>query len=138
MRQRAATLTYAILLALVAGLAAPMAAEAELFKIKNAGEALVFYPNQEAKGFELFISGPCQYSYRVRTQESEIVFELPKDAMDGTYSYSIDLVPIEEEGRLNAFMSFGKAIGWAVTSAATGTLLVLAGTAVVRVSCKAR
>ncbi len=45
-------------------------------------------------------------------------------AVDGM---SIDLVPIEEEGRLNAFMSFGKAVGWAVTSAVTGTLLVLYG-----------
>jgi PAT family beta-lactamase induction signal transducer AmpG len=45
-------------------------------------------------------------------------------AVDGM---SIDLVPLEEEGRLNAFMSFGKAIGWAVTSALTGTLLVIYG-----------
>jgi PAT family beta-lactamase induction signal transducer AmpG len=45
-------------------------------------------------------------------------------AVDGM---SIDLVPVEEEGRLNAFMSFGKTIGWAVTSAVTGTLLVVYG-----------
>jgi MFS family permease len=45
-------------------------------------------------------------------------------AVDGM---SIDLVPLEEEGRLNAFMSFGKAVGWAVTSAITGSLLVLYG-----------
>ena len=45
-------------------------------------------------------------------------------AVDGM---SIDLVPLEEEGRLNAFMSFGKAIGWAVTSALTGSLLVIYG-----------
>jgi len=45
-------------------------------------------------------------------------------AVDGM---SIDLVPLEEEGRLNAFMSFGKTIGWAATSALTGTLLVLYG-----------
>jgi PAT family beta-lactamase induction signal transducer AmpG len=45
-------------------------------------------------------------------------------AVDGM---SIDLVPLEEEGRLNAFMSFGKAIGWAVTSAVTGSLLVIYG-----------
>jgi PAT family beta-lactamase induction signal transducer AmpG len=45
-------------------------------------------------------------------------------AVDGM---SIDLVPVEEEGRLNAFMSFGKTIGWAITSAVTGTMLVVFG-----------
>jgi MFS transporter, PAT family, beta-lactamase induction signal transducer AmpG len=45
-------------------------------------------------------------------------------AVDGM---SIDLVPVAEEGRLNAFMSFGKTIGWAVTSAVTGTMLVVFG-----------
>ena len=45
-------------------------------------------------------------------------------AVDGM---SIDLVPLEEEGRLNAFMSFGKSIGWALTSALTGSLLVIYG-----------
>ena len=39
-----------------------------------------------------------------------------KVAVDGM---CIDLVPLEEEGRLNAYMSFGKAIGGAVTSAMT-------------------
>jgi len=53
-------------------------------------------------------------------------------AVDGM---SIDLVPIEEEGRLNAFMSFGKAIGWAVTSAVTGTLLVTYGTGTTAIVC---
>jgi len=53
-------------------------------------------------------------------------------AVDGM---AIDLVPIEEEGRLNAYMSFGKAIGWAATSAATGSMLVLVGTAVTGVVC---
>ena len=32
-------------------------------------------------------------------------------AVDGM---SIDLTPVREQGRLNAFMSFGKAIGWSV------------------------
>jgi PAT family beta-lactamase induction signal transducer AmpG len=53
-------------------------------------------------------------------------------AVDGM---SIDLVPLEEEGRLNAFMSFGKAVGWAVASAVTGTLLVLAGTLITGLVC---
>ena len=53
-------------------------------------------------------------------------------AVDGM---SIDLVPLEEEGRLNAFMSFGKSVGWAVTSAITGTLLVTLGIAVTAVVC---
>ena len=61
------------------------------------------------------------------------VFTAAQDvAVDGM---SIDLVPVEEEGRLNAYMSFGKAIGWAATSAATGSLLVLAGTMVTGVIC---
>ena len=53
-------------------------------------------------------------------------------AVDGM---SIDLVPVEEEGRLNAFMSFGKTIGWAATSALTGTLLVVYGMGVTAVVC---
>ena len=53
-------------------------------------------------------------------------------AVDGM---SIDLVPLEEEGRLNAFMSFGKAVGWAVTSAITGTLLVIYGMKITALVC---
>ena len=45
-------------------------------------------------------------------------------AVDGM---SIELTPTNEQGRLNAFMSFGKAIGWAVTSAISGVLLVTFG-----------
>jgi PAT family beta-lactamase induction signal transducer AmpG len=45
-------------------------------------------------------------------------------AVDGM---SIDLTPVREQGRLNAFMSFGKAIGWASTAAVTGVLLTTAG-----------
>ena len=44
-----------------------------------------------------------------------------------TDGMSIELTPLAEEGRLNAFMSFGKAIGWAATSALTGTMLVVSG-----------
>ncbi len=32
-----------------------------------------------------------------------------------------------EQGRLNAFMSFGKAAGWAATSAVSGVMLVTWG-----------
>jgi PAT family beta-lactamase induction signal transducer AmpG len=53
-------------------------------------------------------------------------------AVDGM---SIDLVPLEEEGRLNAFMSFGKAVGWAITSAVTGSLLVIYGMKVTALVC---
>ena len=42
-------------------------------------------------------------------------------AVDGM---AIDLVPEKEHGRINAFMACGKAIGWALTSAASGVLLV--------------
>jgi PAT family beta-lactamase induction signal transducer AmpG len=45
-------------------------------------------------------------------------------AVDGM---SIDLTPVREQGRLNAFMSFGKAIGWGVTSAVSGFLLMTYG-----------
>jgi MFS transporter, PAT family, beta-lactamase induction signal transducer AmpG len=45
-------------------------------------------------------------------------------AVDGM---AIDLVPEGEQGRLNAFMSFGKAIGWACSSAASGIILVTWG-----------
>jgi PAT family beta-lactamase induction signal transducer AmpG len=41
-------------------------------------------------------------------------------AVDGM---SIDLTPVREQGRLNAFMSFGKAIGWASTAAVMGVLV---------------
>lgn len=45
-------------------------------------------------------------------------------AVDGM---AIDLTPVNEQGRLNAFMSFGKAIGWSVTAAVSGMLLVTVG-----------
>ncbi len=45
-------------------------------------------------------------------------------AVDGM---SIDLTPTREQGRLNAFMSFGKAIGWSATSAVSGLMLVTVG-----------
>jgi PAT family beta-lactamase induction signal transducer AmpG len=48
-------------------------------------------------------------------------------AVDGM---SIDLTPTREQGRLNAFMSFGKAIGWAATSALSGVALVTWGLSV--------
>ncbi len=42
-------------------------------------------------------------------------------AVDGM---SIDLTPVREQGRLNAFMSFGKAAGWGLTAAVSGVMLV--------------
>jgi PAT family beta-lactamase induction signal transducer AmpG len=61
------------------------------------------------------------------------VFTAAQDvAVDGM---AIDLVPLEEEGRLNAFMSFGKAVGWSVTTAITGMLLVAYGTKVTALVC---
>jgi PAT family beta-lactamase induction signal transducer AmpG len=45
-------------------------------------------------------------------------------AVDGM---CIDLTPIREQGRLNGFMSFGKAIGWATSAAVSGALLVTLG-----------
>lgn len=48
-------------------------------------------------------------------------------AVDGM---AIDLVPESEHGRINAFMSCGKAVGWAATAALSGILLVNYGLAV--------
>ena len=45
-------------------------------------------------------------------------------AVDGM---SIDLTPVREQGRLNAFMSFGKAIGWSSTAAVSGVLITSYG-----------
>ena len=45
-------------------------------------------------------------------------------AVDGM---SIDLTPTREQGRLNAFMSFGVAMGWASTAAVSGIMLVTWG-----------
>ena len=53
------------------------------------------------------------------------VFAATQDvAVDGM---SIDLTPVEEQGRLNAFMTFGKAVGWAISSAVSGVLLATFG-----------
>ena len=55
------------------------------------------------------------------------IFAATQDvAVDGM---SIDLTPVREQGRLNAFMSFGKAIGWASTAAVSGVLLTTLGLA---------
>lgn len=45
-------------------------------------------------------------------------------AVDGM---SIDLTPVREQGRLNAFMGFGKAVGWSATAAVSGVLLTIWG-----------
>lgn len=55
-------------------------------------------------------------------------------AVDGM---SIDLTPVNEQGRLNAFMAFGKSIGWAASSAVTGVLLVTFGIVVTAIVCAA-
>ncbi len=47
-------------------------------------------------------------------------------AVDGM---AIDVTPMEQQGRLNAFMSFGKAIGWSATAAVSGVLLANLGLA---------
>ncbi|MEJ2088992.1 MAG: MFS transporter [Gammaproteobacteria bacterium] len=53
------------------------------------------------------------------------VFAATQDvAVDGM---SIDLTPVEQQGRLNAFMAFGKAAGWGISSAVSGVLLVSLG-----------
>lgn len=53
------------------------------------------------------------------------IFAATQDvAVDGM---SIDLTPVNEQGRLNSYMSFGKAVGWAATSAVSGVMLVSFG-----------
>ena len=61
------------------------------------------------------------------------VFTAAQDvAVDGM---CIDLVPVEEEGRLNSYLSFGKAVGWATFTAIIGTLLVEYGTRMTALVC---
>jgi PAT family beta-lactamase induction signal transducer AmpG len=56
------------------------------------------------------------------------IFAATQDvAVDGM---AIDLTPVEEQGRLNGFMTFGKSMGWGLSSAASGILLVTFGLAV--------
>ncbi len=63
------------------------------------------------------------------------VFAATQDvAVDGM---AIEVTPVEEQGRLNGFMVFGKAIGWAVTSAITGTMLVTFGLGVTAIAAAA-
>ena len=53
------------------------------------------------------------------------IFAATQDvAVDGM---AIDLTPVQEQGRLNAFMAFGKSVGWGMTSAVSGVLLVKFG-----------
>ena len=55
------------------------------------------------------------------------VFAATQDvATDGM---AIDVTPQREQGRLNAFMAFGKAIGWSATAAVAGVLLMTWGLA---------
>jgi PAT family beta-lactamase induction signal transducer AmpG len=63
------------------------------------------------------------------------VFAATQDvAVDGM---AIDVTPVDEQGRLNGFMVFGKAIGWGVTSAVTGTTLVTFGMGVTAIAAAA-
>ena len=60
------------------------------------------------------------------------VFAATQDvAVDGM---AIDVTPVNEQGRLNGFMVFGKAIGWGLTSAIAGTLLVKYGLGVTAIT----
>ncbi|MDH3304567.1 MAG: MFS transporter [Gammaproteobacteria bacterium] len=63
------------------------------------------------------------------------VFAATQDvAVDGM---SIDVTPVNEQGRLNGFMVFGKAIGWGTTSAVTGVMLVQFGLGVTAMTAAA-
>ena len=63
------------------------------------------------------------------------VFAATQDvAVDGM---AIDVTPVNEQGRLNGFMVFGKAVGWGITSAVTGTMLVKFGLGVTAIAAAA-
>ncbi len=63
------------------------------------------------------------------------VFAATQDvAVDGM---AIDVTPVNEQGRLNGFMVFGKAVGWGITSAVTGTMLVTVGLTVTAIAAAA-
>jgi PAT family beta-lactamase induction signal transducer AmpG len=63
------------------------------------------------------------------------VFAATQDvAVDGM---AIDVTPVDEQGRLNGFMVFGKAIGWGITSAVTGVMLVKFGMGVTAIAAAA-
>ena len=63
------------------------------------------------------------------------VFAATQDvAVDGM---AIDVTPVNEQGRLNGFLVFGKAIGWGLTSAVTGTMLVKFGLGVTAIAAAA-
>ena len=60
------------------------------------------------------------------------VFAATQDvAVDGM---AIDVTPVNEQGRLNGFMVFGKAIGWGITSAVSGVMLVKFGLGVTAIA----
>ena len=63
------------------------------------------------------------------------VFAATQDvAVDGM---AIDVTPVNEQGRLNGFMVFGKAIGWGLTSAVTGVMLVEFGLGITAITAAA-
>ena len=63
------------------------------------------------------------------------VFAATQDvAVDGM---AIDVTPVDEQGRLNGFMVFGKAAGWGITSAVTGVMLVKFGMGVTAITAAA-
>jgi PAT family beta-lactamase induction signal transducer AmpG len=55
-------------------------------------------------------------------------------AVDGM---AIDLTPVNEQGRLNAFMTAGKAAGWSITASVSGLLLVNFGVEVTAIVASA-
>ena len=63
------------------------------------------------------------------------VFAATQDvAVDGM---SIDVTPVNEQGRLNGFMVFGKAAGWGITSAVSGIMLIEFGLGVTAITAAA-
>ncbi len=93
MSNRFPALTSATLLALLLVLPAASLAIGAVAEIENVGEALVFRPTKEARGYTLTVSGPCGYRKEIASEKGELVFKLDEETFDGAYTYSLLATP---------------------------------------------
>lgn len=89
MRNRYPTLIAASLLALLCALPTASTADGTIAEVKNAGDALFFYPTVETERLVLTVTGPCNYRNRIVVEKGELVFKLDDEVFDGSYSYSL-------------------------------------------------
>ena len=102
MRHRFPLLTAVPLFALLLAATAPALAADHVARIENAGEALIFHPRLEAKGYSLTVSGPCGYRYEVSGRTGEIAFKLNEDTFDGAYNYTLVATPVVDRTVMRA------------------------------------